>query len=106
MSNAVMSRIGRRTVATVLAIVLCGAGHIYLRHIRRGVAILTIGIGLCLIAFPGYLGFQNILGIDFQAVSVSNIINIGLISVGFGSGAFWVWQIIDARKLANQAIAA
>lgn len=94
--------LGRQTIATIFAIVF-GVGHIYLGETRRGIAILVIGIGLVLIAYPGS---QNISAINLQAITTAAIVNVGLIGVGLGSIGFWIWQILDARKIAakQQAI--
>ncbi len=103
--DTVTSRLGRGTIATILAVILFGMGHIYLGQFRRGIAILTIGIGLVLIAYPGFIGIQYISGIDMQAITRSTVVNISLFAVGLGSIGFWIWQILDARKLARQQIA-
>ncbi|AFU57425.1 hypothetical protein Ngar_c04810 [Candidatus Nitrososphaera gargensis Ga9.2] len=102
--DTVASRLDRGTIATILAIVFFGAGHIYLGQVRRGIAILTIGIGLLLIAYPGFIGVQYMSssGIDMQTITRSTIVNISLFAVGLGSIGYWVWQIIDARKLATK----
>lgn len=99
--------LGRKAIATVMAIVF-GVGHIYLGETRRGIAILAIGVGLSLISYPGYLGYQNITVINLQAINSAAIISVSLFAVGLGSIGFWAWQIFDARKIAakQQAIEA
>jgi len=90
--------LGRKTIVTIMAIVF-GLGHIYLGETRRGIAMMVIGAGLVMIAYPGS---QNISAINLQAITTSAIVNIGLIGVGLGTIGFWIWQIIDARKLAEK----
>jgi hypothetical protein len=99
--DVVTSRIGRVTIATLLAVIY-GVGHIYTGQVRRGIAILIIGFGLSLISYPGLTSFQYLAGMDLQAISISMIANLSLIAVGLGSFVFWVWQIFDARKIAKQ----
>lgn len=106
-ANGVTSRLGRKTIATVLAIVpgffgIFGLGHISLGETKRGIALLVIGIGLILIAYPGYLSFQRLLETDQGTLNnTSMIITIGLIMAAFAALAVWVWQIFDARKIAT-----
>lgn len=101
-----MFSISRKTIATILAVVMYGVGHIYLGAGRRGIAILAIGIGLSLIAYPGYLGFDSVLGLKTSNISAAMIIIITLATASLVSLGFWVWQIFDARKIAKQQIEA
>jgi hypothetical protein len=104
LSIGISDRIGlsRKTIATILAIIF-GVGHIYLGAFRRGIAVLTVGIGLSLIAYPGFLGINSVLGLNMtQGLSTTTIIVISLMVVGIGSIGFWIWQIFDARKIAKQ----
>ena len=98
--------ISRKTIATILAVVMFGIGHIYLGSGRRGIAILVIGIGLSLIGYPGYLGFDSILGLKTSNISGAMIMIITLAAAILVSLGFWVWQIFDARKIAKQQIEA
>lgn len=99
--DVVTSRLGRMTLATLLAIVP-GIGHIYLGAARRGIAILAIGIGLVLIFYPGYASFQYIAWTNLETITTTMITVIALIVVGLGAIGFWIWQIFDARKIAKQ----
>jgi hypothetical protein len=96
--------ISRKIIATILAVVMFGAGHIYLGARRRGIAILAIGIGLTLIAYPGYIGFDSVLGLKTSNISGAMIMIITLAAASLVSLGFWVWQIFDARKVAKQHI--
>jgi TM2 domain-containing membrane protein YozV len=101
--DVVASRIGRKTIAMILAIVpgffgIFGLGHIYLGAIRRGIAILAIGIGLILIAYPGYVSFQYAMG----TINTTMIVVVALVMAGLAAVGFWIWQILDARKIAKQ----
>lgn len=105
--DVVTSRLGRKTIATILAIVpglfgIFGMGHIYLGSTRRGIAILAIGIGLVLIAYPGYASFQYVAWTNLETISTAMITIVALIMVGLGAVGFWIWQILDARKIAKQ----
>lgn len=111
--DVVASRLGRKTFATILAIApgffgVFGLGHIYLGAARRGIAILVIGIGLVLIAYPGYTSFQYAAATNLETISTTMITVIALIMAGFAAVGFWIWQILDARKIAakQQAIEA
>jgi hypothetical protein len=94
--------IGRKTIATLLSVVMFGAGHIFLGETKRGIAIVVMGIGLSLISYPGFLGIQNVTGASLQAISVTAMVSIGLFAVGLGSIGFWIWQILDSRKIATR----
>lgn len=105
--DVVTSRLGRNTIATVLAVVpglfgIFGLGHIYLGAARRGIAILAIGIGLVLIAYPGYANFQYMVGIISGATGTSTITVAALIVSGFAAVGLLIWQVFDARKIARQ----
>jgi hypothetical protein len=109
--DVVTSRLGRMTIATILAVApgflgIFGLGHIYLGSVRRGIAIMAIGIGLILIAYPGYASFQYTAWTDVETITTTMITVIALIMVGFAAVGFWIWQILDARKIAKQAIEA
>jgi hypothetical protein len=98
--------LSRKTIATILAIVMYGVGHIYLGAARRGIAILVIGMGLSTISYPGILMFGYVAGdsIELSTAMIIGFVLIAAIIVEFG---FWVWQIFDARKVAKtQAIEA
>lgn len=106
-SMNILSRFDRKTVATVLAIApgflgIFGLGHIYLGAKRRGIAILVIGVGFAMIAYPGYVSFQYATGISSGAVTTTMIIVIALVMSGLAAVGVWVWQILDARKIAKQ----
>lgn len=92
--------ISRKTIATVLAIVMYGVGHIYLGAARRGIAILFIGLGLSFIGYPGYMALEYAVG-DPQFTTAMIIVFV-LAAAGLVSLGFWVWQIFDARKVAKQ----
>lgn len=98
-----MFGLSRKTIATILAAVMYGVGHIYLGSARRGIAILCIGIGLSLISIPGYFAADYAMGSDLEFNNTTSIVLVmaaaGLVCLGF-----WVWQIFDARKLAKQQI--
>ena len=105
LSIGIGSRIGisKKTIATILAIVLYGVGHIYLGSFKRGIGILVIGIGLSLVAYPGFISMSSVLGLNMtEGLSMSTIIVLSLMMVGLGSIGFWIWQILDARKIAKQ----
>lgn len=96
-ADVVTSRLDRRIIAMMLAIVP-GLGHIYLGAARRGIAILVIGIGLVLIAYPGYVSFQYVSG----AITTTMITVVALVMAGLAAVGFWIWQILDARKIVKQ----
>jgi hypothetical protein len=105
LSLAIGNRIGisRKTIATILAIVMFGVGHMYLGSIRRGIGILAVGIGLLLVAYPGYTSINSVLGLKLTEIpSISTIIVLSMMLVGLGLVGFWIWQIRDARKIAKQ----
>jgi len=108
LSLSIGNRIGlsRKTIATLLSVVIFGVGHMYLGSFRRGVGILATGIGLSLISYPGFLGINSVLGLTLTGgLSMTMIIVLALMMVGLGAIGFWVWQIRDARKIAkHQAI--
>jgi len=68
----------------ILAVVIAGAGHIYLGYKKRGVIILIARVAIWLsvalfVPFPLSLIFGLIFG-----------------------GGFWIWQLIDAVRLFNK----
>ena len=105
LSIGISDRIGlsRKIIATLLAIVLPGVGHIYLRAFRRGIGIIVAGIGLALVSYPGFLGINSVLALKMtKGISMTSIMILALMMVGLGSIGFWIWQILDARKIAKQ----
>jgi len=93
--------ISRKTIATALAVIMYGVGHIYLGASKRGIAILSVGIGLSLIGYPGFLAVEYSMGTD-MTFSTAMIIVFMLAAAGLVSLGFWIWQIFDARKIAKQ----
>jgi hypothetical protein len=37
-----------------------------------------------------------------QGISMTSIMVLALMMVGLGAVGFWIWQILDARKIAKQ----
>lgn len=104
LSIGISDRIGlsRKIIATLLAIVP-GIGHIYLRAFRRGIGIIVAGIGLALVSYPGFLGINSVLALNMtKGISMTSIMILALMMVGLGAIGFWIWQILDARKIAKQ----
>jgi hypothetical protein len=104
--DAVTSRLGRKTIATILAVVpgfigIFGIGHIYLGAVRRGIGILAIGIGLVLIFYPGYVSLQYA-SASMDTFGTTTIVVISLVMAGFAAVGLWIWQILDARKIAKK----
>ena len=65
-------------LAVVLSIIIAGLGQIYLGRIKRGIVILIAGIAMTIVLSYvfGWIGY-------------------------IPSFAFWIWQIIDAYKIAK-----
>jgi hypothetical protein len=103
--DSVTSRLGRLTLATVLAIVP-GVGHIYLGTARRGIGILLTAIGLFLLGYPGFTNLQYITWTEQGMMTITAMIIIGLAVSGLGAIGLWAWQLVDARKIAKQQIEA
>ena len=103
--DSVTSRLGRLTLATVLAIVP-GVGHIYLGTSRRGIGILLTAIGLFLIGYPGFANLQYITWTEQGTMTITTMIILGLTLGGLGAIGLWAWQLADARKIAKQQIEA
>ena len=103
--DSVTSRLGRMTLATVLAIVP-GIGHIYLGNTRRGIGILLTAIGLFLIGYPGFTNLQYIMWTEQGMMTITAMIILGLVVGGLGAIGLWAWQLVDARKIAKQQIEA
>jgi hypothetical protein len=96
----------RKTIATVLAIIMYGVGHIYLGAARRGIAILFVGLGLSLMGYPGFRALEYAGGAEME-FTAAMIIVFMLAATGLVSLGFWIWQILDARSVAKkQAIEA
>jgi hypothetical protein len=91
----------RKTIATVLAIIMYGVGHIYLGAARRGIAILFVGLGLLLMGHPGFLTLEYAAGDEMQFTTAMIMVFV-LMAAGLTSFGFWIWQIFDARKVAKQ----
>ena len=102
--DVVTSRLGRTTLATILAIVP-GLGHTYLGAARRGISILAITIGLVLIFYPGYASYQYVAWTDVGSISTTMITVIALSMAGLAAAGFWIWQVFDARKIVKQQAA-
>lgn len=105
LSIGISDKIGlsRNLIATVLAIVIPGIGHVYLGAFRRGIGILVAGIGLLLVSYPGFLGINSVLTSNMtQGMSMTSIMVLALMMVGLGAIGFWIWQILDAKKIAKQ----
>ncbi|HEV8405140.1 MAG TPA: hypothetical protein VGQ13_04445 [Nitrososphaera sp.] len=104
LSIGISDKIGlsRKLIATVLAIIP-GIGHVYLGAFRRGIGILVTGIGLLMVSYPGFLGINSVLTSNMtQGISMTSIMVLALMMVGLGAVGFWIWQILDARKIAKQ----
>ena len=105
LSIGIIDKIGlsRKLIATILAIVIPGVGHIYLGAFKRGIGIVVTGIGLFLVSYPGFLGSNSVLSLNMtDGISMTTIVVLVLMMVGLGSIGFWIWQILDARKIAKQ----
>ena len=69
-----------KIIATILTIVIWGLGHVYLRHIKRGVALF-------------FLGFAIMLGASFLIpFPFSLVVAVGYI----------IWLIYDVFKIINK----
>lgn len=99
--DVVTSKLGRKTVAMMLAIVP-GIGHIYLGATRRGIGILVTAIGLFLISYPGFTAFQIGTLMELEAITTTMAIILALVMAGLGAIGLWVWQFFDAKKIASQ----
>lgn len=107
--DAVTSRLGRMTLATILAAVpglvgIFGIGHIYLGATRRGIGILATGIGLVLIGYPGFTSLQYVSWTE--GMTITTMIIIGLVMAGLAAIGLFAWQIFDARKIVKKQIEA
>lgn len=88
-------------IAAVLSFIFTGLGQIYLGKIGRGLLLICGGIVIAtcsmVAVFSGFVidGAGEI--IDYQGMSAAWILIISIIAI-----AYWVWQIYDAYKLANE----
>lgn len=97
--------VSRRTVATILAILVNGVGHIYLGSTRRGITILAISIALFAAAYAISIAMGFALSSDPEPDIASSLAIIaGLIALGLAEFVLWIWQIFDARKIAKRQI--
>jgi len=83
---------------------IMGVGHIYLGRVRRGVFILIIGI-VSWSAFFIPFAILGVLGeLEEEPSDPAIIIGMigGLLVVGLGVLIFFIWQILNSRKLCRE----
>ena len=84
-------------LTTVLAILVMGVGHIYVGKIKSGLVIVVIGVAaFFILSFVPYLLIPD----GDLTQLMENDISIAFVMLGLVIGllAFFVWQIVNARK--------
>lgn len=88
-------------IAAVLSFLFTGLGQVYVGKIARGIIFVCVGacVGVLstLLIFSGIVIDSNMEMIEYTMsyIAAGSVIIIAYL-------AFWIWQIFDAHKLANQ----
>ena len=83
-------------LTTILAFLVIGVGHIYIGRVKRGIALLVIGLVVgTLISVMAVLLLPQ--GGTSSITDLSLFLAV-FVAVSIGSLVFFIWQILDARK--------
>jgi len=80
-------------IAAILSLIIMGLGQIYVGKLKRGLALLFLGIILGVVNVVLFFGLFVVVGPAALAVPVI----LGIVSL-----IIWIWQIFDAYKLAKK----
>ncbi|MDR3282960.1 MAG: zinc ribbon domain-containing protein [Candidatus Methanoplasma sp.] len=84
-------------LTVILAFLFTGLGHLYIGRIKRGVGIIIGGV---LLPLASLFAFLPLLALnDESGLGGFIIIVIAVLVLDF---AYWLWNIFDAHKLANE----